>query len=89
MRESFLKEYVVCDPVPQSLAGRAWSVAELRRKNFRDLHIIWYQCQRELNVLRTVDYNYKRWRIRQQGATTELRAKMHMVRDRYCLFLNK
>ena len=57
-------------------------MAELRRKNFRDLHIIWYQCQKELNLLRTMNYNYKRWRIREEGSRVQMKLKMQMVRDR-------
>jgi len=29
-----------------------------------------------------MDYNYKRWRIRQEGAVLEMRLKMQMVRAR-------
>jgi Mitochondrial 39-S ribosomal protein L47 (MRP-L47) len=64
-------------------------VAELRRKNFQDLHIIWYQCQRELNLLRTMDYNYKRWHIRHEDASREMKVKMLMVRDRIPRFLKQ
>lgn len=57
-------------------------MAELRRKNFQDLHIIWYKCQRELNLLRTMGYNYSRLRIRQEGALSEMKPKMRMVSNR-------
>lgn len=32
-------------------AGEAWSIPQLRRKSFDDLHTLWYVCLRELNAL--------------------------------------
>lgn len=33
--------------------GRPWGVPELRRKQYEDLHTLWYVCLRELNLLKT------------------------------------
>lgn len=40
--------------------GRAWHAVELRRKSFKDLHVLWYACLRERNLLVTQMAEFRR-----------------------------
>lgn len=40
--------------------GRAWTVEELRRKSWEDLHALWWVCCREKNYLSTAREELKR-----------------------------
>ncbi|KAL7034581.1 hypothetical protein ACKWTF_008015 [Chironomus riparius] len=40
--------------------GRSWNLAELRIKSNSDLHKIWFILLKELNMLKTMEHEYKR-----------------------------
>ncbi|KAK9236782.1 mitochondrial 39-S ribosomal protein L47 (MRP-L47)-domain-containing protein [Lipomyces kononenkoae] len=47
------KDACLTNPQVYNHLGRSWEIPELRRKGYEDLHVLWYVCLRELNVLRT------------------------------------
>ncbi|KAK9352681.1 mitochondrial 39-S ribosomal protein L47 (MRP-L47)-domain-containing protein [Lipomyces doorenjongii] len=47
------KERCLTHPQIYDQLGRSWEIPELRRKGYEDLHVLWYVCLKELNILRT------------------------------------
>ncbi|KAK9385545.1 mitochondrial 39-S ribosomal protein L47 (MRP-L47)-domain-containing protein [Lipomyces mesembrius] len=47
------KERCLTHPQVYDQLGRSWEIPELRRKGYEDLHVLWYVCLKELNILRT------------------------------------
>jgi large subunit ribosomal protein L47 len=57
--------------------GRAWEASELRLKNFKDLHTLWYVAAREQNLLAT-----QKEEVRRMGVTmNEMQVPMEKVRN--------
>ncbi|KAK9374470.1 mitochondrial 54S ribosomal protein uL29m [Lipomyces chichibuensis] len=47
------KDRCLTHPQVYDQLGRSWEIPELRRKGYEDLHVLWYVCLKELNILRT------------------------------------
>lgn len=72
--------------------GRAWTVEELRKKSWDDLHSLWWACCRERNMLATSKAELLRGKLgfgereieaRDQEVTTTMRAIKHALTERY------
>ncbi|KAG8813487.1 54S ribosomal protein L4 mitochondrial [Serendipita sp. 399] len=75
-------KYITVEPTNDRLhaRSRAWTTAELRRKSFRDLHIIWYMCQRERNLLATQKAELRRLHHLASVAATPITLRARMCR---------
>ena len=51
---------VLQTPVAVNAHGRAWSVAELRLRDWDDLHKLWWVCVKEGNRINTMEAEGKR-----------------------------
>lgn len=57
--EFFNNKEFVRAPADIQFNGRAWSIQELRKKSFDDLHCLWYICLKERNKLYREEHIYK------------------------------
>ncbi|BFZ62971.1 54S ribosomal protein L4 mitochondrial [Saitoella coloradoensis] len=65
-------------PEDEKLAGRGWTVFELRSKSFEDLHTLWYVCLKELNIMATQMAERRRLMVAHQ--TSDHKERRNAVR---------
>lgn len=65
-------------PEEDASHGRSWTVEELRRKSFEDLHALWWKCCKERNVIAT--QRNERKRVRNLGGDYEARQRERTIR---------
>ncbi|KAG6015670.1 hypothetical protein E4U41_004580 [Claviceps citrina] len=72
--------------------GRAWTVEELRKKSWEDLHSLWWVCCKERNMLATskaelikgkLGFGEKEFEARDEEVTKTMRAIKHALTERY------
>ncbi|RFU76628.1 50s ribosomal l4 [Trichoderma arundinaceum] len=72
--------------------GRAWTVEELRRKSWEDLHTLWWACCKERNMLATSRAELLRGKLgfgereidtRDEEVTRTMRAIKHALTERF------
>ncbi|KAF8464034.1 mitochondrial 39-S ribosomal protein L47 (MRP-L47)-domain-containing protein [Kalaharituber pfeilii] len=86
------KDTVLPTPEDDHKHGRAWSVEELRRKSWEDLHKLWWTCVKERNIMFTQQLERKRLdpgfgafeaKSREREIARTQRAIKHVLTERY------
>jgi len=45
------------------MEGRPWTAEELRQKSWNDLHILWYKCVMERNIMATERFEARKQKL--------------------------
>ncbi|KAL9026270.1 MAG: hypothetical protein Q9196_005039 [Gyalolechia fulgens] len=82
-------------PEEDNAFGRPWVVEELRHKSWEDLHLLWWVCCKERNILATQAYERARLKAGYGDAESQERARAvrqtqkaikHALTERYYAF---
>ncbi|KAG5959211.1 hypothetical protein E4U58_005067 [Claviceps cyperi] len=83
---------VLWTPEETSRHGRAWTVEELRRKSWEDLHSLWWVCCKQRNLLATsktelaraeLGFGKAEFEKREEEVHITMRAIKHALTERY------
>ncbi|OHE98808.1 hypothetical protein CORC01_05897 [Colletotrichum orchidophilum] len=89
------KNKLMNTPKEDQSHGRAWTVEELRKKNWEDLHSLWYVCLKERNRIATTSLERERRRLgfggyeandRDETVVTTMKAIKHVLTERFYLW---
>ncbi|KXH65033.1 hypothetical protein CNYM01_11945 [Colletotrichum nymphaeae SA-01] len=89
------KNKLLNTPKEDQSHGRAWTVEELRKKNWEDLHSLWYVCLKERNRIATTSLERERRKVgfggfeansRDETVVTTMKAIKHVLTERFYLW---
>ncbi|TQN68074.1 54S ribosomal protein L4 [Colletotrichum shisoi] len=86
------KNKLMQTPKEDQSHGRPWTVEELRKKDWEDLHTLWYVCLKERNRISTTNRERERRRLgfgayeaneRDETVVTTMKAIKHVLTERF------
>ncbi|EFQ27625.1 uncharacterized protein GLRG_02769 [Colletotrichum graminicola M1.001] len=86
------KNKLLQTPKEDQSHGRAWTVEELRKKSWEDLHTLWYVCLKERNRISTTSRERERRKLgfgayeaneRDETVVTTMKAIKHVLTERF------